>query len=113
MKKGNEPNPELQPSQRPSNLDIIKVDGRWAQCASIGPEDSTIRFLDDNSVAYFTFDDYKLVKHIDTKLDILRRVSGEMILNDTELANAHFGEDDKKHPELKLYITVFGEYIKK
>lgn len=98
----------------PGTLDIIRIDGRWAQCRAKG----YVRFLDeegqsDQSLIMINWSEHRLLKKYTAGVDIglFRQVYPEAI-TDKEIENAHYatGEDDFGH---KLEIRLFGEYERK
>ncbi len=93
----------------PNALDIIKIDGRWAQ--SFGPR--LIRFLDDGSEASINWDDYERVRSFGgTSINLLEQLFGESLTED-EISCVRWGPEEKEHPHLKKFVEVFGEYNKK
>lgn len=95
-------------------LDIVKIDGRWAQIVgglrnkNIEGE-QLVRYLEDNSTAYINFAEYQLSKIRDTMVaDILK--AGE--LSDKQFKNIHWDENNIG-TEMSLWVHVFGEFEKK
>jgi len=101
------------PMPHPSLLDVVMVDGRWAQ---VVPGSDSIAFLDEKvgkkySVAHeINWDDYDFIP-----LD--ERFVGDLVDNskmtDVEYSKIAWGSEQDEHPELKECVTVFGEYKKK
>ncbi len=94
----------------PSVLDIIKVDGRWAQVYS-GPGRTQIGYLDDGSKETVDLSDYELVRHTDSHVR-LQQMQGERF-TDEEIARIRWGSEQDEHPDLKYEVHVFGEYAKR
>ena len=93
----------------PKTLDIIKIEGRWAQ--KITP--SLIKFLDDNSAMQIDFNDYKMIRSFrSSPVSIIEKLFGEKI-GDAERKNIHWGPEQDRYPHLKELVEVFGEYVKK
>jgi hypothetical protein len=94
---------------RPHTLDVVKIDGRWAQIKS----SRMVKFLDNSSIEDIDWDDYRMVKDFGGRTvgDILKFL-GEA-LSENEIENIHWGPEAKKHPDLKMYVSAFGEYVKK
>lgn len=98
---------------RPALLDVIKVDGRWAQ---VGVREDSICFIDEK-----TGEQYHIAHNIDwndynfheldenSVMDLLENG----IITDDEYEKIYWGQEQKKHPHLKGHVTVFGEYTKK
>ena len=97
--------------QYPRPLDIIKIDGRWAQIIHIGEgpnHRSRIRYLDDMSSSEVYLSLYALKKIYNVGVNLA--VEAGLEFTRTELKNIYWGSEEAKHPELKLIVTVFGEY---
>ena len=98
----------------PSTLDIIKIDNHWAQIASCSERDEayTLIFLKNKQVAQnINLKKYKLVKEY---RQTVKRVMGQgENFTPSELEAIRWGPEQEKNPELKLLVTVFGEYEKK
>jgi len=91
----------------PSLLDIVKIDGRWAQVRAGG---NTVLFLDDGDAQPIDWDDYELDRH-DGRALIYTKESLE--LEPEEILRIHWGPEEKIKPSLKLECTYFGDFIKK
>lgn len=93
------------------SMDLIKIDGRWAQIAdnSIEGQPSTVIYLDDGSHESLALDEYELVEELDTHVGALEEGDDELITSE-EIANIKSG--DKLMPELKSQVHVFGELKK-
>lgn len=99
-----------------SMLDIVKIDGRWAQIVGglthRGDADGqSVIFLDNKSRAleYVDFREYKLARHLDRSVRNML-ASGEMSQNDSK--NIHW-DSDNIGTDLALEVTVFDEFVKK
>jgi hypothetical protein len=102
----------LEQAPCPSLLDVIRINGRWAQ---VGPSLDTINFLDDNNRTMHQIDwnAYKLTrKYKGVKVAMYRRFEPEAMTN-TEAENIYWGEEQKENPDLKKLVAVFGEYERK
>jgi hypothetical protein len=97
---------------RPNLLDVVKIDGRWAQVLFTGRH---IEFLDDGSRTEVNWDDYRLIISFEGKgvrvCDIKEDLGEE--LSESEIEKIHWGPEEKEYPYLKTRVSVFGEYIKK
>jgi hypothetical protein len=103
MPKNPEQGTEGEPTPVPAILDVVKIDGRWAQVIYGG---GVVRFLDDNSAQPIEWDDYLLAQPIHSQVRELRSQ-----FTDNEVANIHWGASDPDY--LKLEVDVFGEYQRK
>ncbi len=99
-----------------SMLDIVKIDGRWAQIVGglthRGDADGqSVIFLDDKSrtLAYVDFREYKLDRHLDRYVKNFL-ATGEM--SPEEFKNVYW-DSDNIGTDLALDVTVFGEFSKK
>jgi hypothetical protein len=99
-------------TSRPSLLDLVKVDGRWAQ---VGPGPDSIAFLDEKTgkqyhVAHeINWDEYEFVplnEHFVGDLVDQSKIS----LDDYNKIVR--GPEQDQYPKLKRDVTVFGEYKK-
>ena len=101
-----------EPAPRPSLLDIIRIDGRWAQ---IGPSQDTFSFLDDHGRAMqsMNWNEYRLVrKYNGVQVGTYRRFEPDQ-MSDEDFENIVWGEELKDNPHLRKLVTVFGEYERK
>lgn len=93
---------------RPNTLDVIKIDGRWAQVIAPG---GSIKYLDDESLAFIDWQDYLYIKDWE-KLTVsdVKKLSN---FPKEELERVHWGPEQKKHPYLREQVRVFGEFNKR
>ncbi|NMB48492.1 hypothetical protein GYA13_03565 [Candidatus Kuenenbacteria bacterium] len=108
--------PEESRKKRPNTLDIIKIDGRWAQIYSSGVDRVPIKYLDqENTFTTIDFTDYRLVQIYDTAVNNLDTMSSMPGPSPEELARAAWqsesGSEDTS--DLKKHIRIFGEYASK
>jgi hypothetical protein len=94
-----------EPTPRPPLLDVVKIDGRWAQVIIGG---NHIRYLDDQSEVSVDWNDYnyqppKPATHV-KQLLVTHEISAK------ELMAIHWGPEEKQNPEIKSNVHVFGEY---
>jgi len=94
----------------PSYMDIIKIDGSWAQIFSLGGEGELVKFLGDRRCESLDLRDYKLTRHIDHSVSPLMELEGNLF-SEIELSNIRWGPEEKNYPYLKLITNVFGEYV--
>jgi len=107
-----------EPTPHPNLLDVVKIDNHWAQVLLGGDH---IRYLEDGSVEIINWDDYNYkpaeYKYHDNKTHQVIRVgdlaeSGQ--INPEQLLKVHWdGETERKSPNIRNAVTVFGEYTKK
>jgi hypothetical protein len=97
-------------STTPQVLDIIKIDGRWAQSIIGG---RTIIFLDDGASQEIVWDDYLMVGSYGSHslAQILTQPNESISSKETERIN--WGPEQELDPSLKLQVRVFGKYEKK
>ena len=93
----------------PQLLDIVQIDGRWAQVAGGG---TALRYLDSGQSGEIDWQDYELKEKISQPLmTVLKLRPGTF---PKELAQAvHWGPEDQEHKHLKLNVTVFGIFRSK
>ena len=100
-----------QQENTPQLLDVVKIDGRWAQVIT----EDAVKYLDNQQIEKINWQDYRFqpIKRKDcsecTRVwvnDLLeaRQISSE------EYNNLHWGPEQEKNPNLRDYITVFGEF---
>jgi len=102
----NNNNESVEKTPRPNTLDIVKIDGRWAQSNY-----NLITFLDDKTIFSINWDDYKLVKEWGGSPVSL--VKKQAAFTKEEISRIHWGSEEKKYPYLKEEVSVFGEFEKK
>lgn len=90
----------------PSPLDVIKIDGKWAQVRAGG---RIILFLDGGEAKQIDWSDYELKRYIHQALEYLPE--GKELTQD-ELMRIYWAEPDTK-VSLKLQCTYFGDFRKK
>ena len=99
-------------TQRPGLLDVVKIDGRWAQVRYGG---NVVQYLDDNAQHQINWNDYSLIRKWESGVSVgLYREFKPGDINDAQLQNTYWGDNETKNPEyLKKQVHVFGEYKKK
>ena len=107
-----EPNGEFKAEEgqveRPALLDIVKIDGRWAQVGGAG---RVVRYLDTNEEARIDWSGYTLEKRVDRAIRNLDSVG--LSMTEDEKSRIHWGSEQKEHPQLREEVTVFGTYHSK
>ena len=93
---------------QPNLLDVIKINGRWAQVILGG---DNIRYLDDYSIEVINWEKYQLV--INWKGLAVISVKESCHFSEVELQRIHWGSEQKQHPRLKENVAVFGEFEKR
>jgi hypothetical protein len=90
-------------------LDIIRLDGRWAQMGS----STAVVYLDDLSVASVDLRKYRVAKdYRSMAVWYVEKYCGA-VFSDAEIRNIRWGPEQERNPELKTYVTVFAEYVRK
>jgi hypothetical protein len=117
------PQPQLERDKAPQNLDIIKIDGRWAQFAG-GSQHSPIKYLDNEEQEIIDLDQYAGRRyHCMGKNIIYDETKKHRPLPPTvseiqdqftpqEIENIRWGPEQEKNPHLKTLVTVWGELEK-
>ncbi|MBI2635664.1 MAG: hypothetical protein HYW79_03970 [Parcubacteria group bacterium] len=105
-----------QKAEYPPTLDIIKIDGRWAQAYSSGPEYISVNYLNNNETAQLNLGDFELVKKYDVNVDALDRI--QETITDEEVKNIYYDAEtreltEKTQRKRKGWVHVFGEYKKR
>ena len=97
----------------PGTLDLVILDGRWAQVnnSGIGVE-VLISYLDNGETANVTWADYQLENYFDSSLALLLETNKVKITNE-EKSQIHWDVDQSKNLKLVDIIIVFGVYKKK
>ena len=99
-----------QHTPRPHILDVVKIDGRWAQVTLGG---DSVRYLDEDTVSsvFIHWDDYTLMYnwHGLAVGDVHERSP----FTDEEIERIVWGPEQKENPNVRLEVEVFGEYKKK
>ncbi|MBI5404698.1 MAG: hypothetical protein HY976_00560 [Candidatus Kerfeldbacteria bacterium] len=106
----NERSPEFEPPAAPGMLDLVRLDGRWAQVMS-GPETSIVTYLDDGASSDIRWSDYRLLQKLDTHVENLVRRTGLSLIPE-EFSRIHTGPDQRTHADAANDVHVFGEYAK-
>ena len=91
----------------PSLLDVVKIDGRWAQVRAGG---RSILFLDSGEAKQINWSEYDLKKYVHQAMHYLPE-SKE--LTPDELMRIHWGPEQETKPSLKLQCTYFGDFKSK
>lgn len=101
---------EFEPTPEPGGLDIVKLDGRWAQVYSTGGR-SAVKYLDDGSNADILWSDYRMTRRTESHVRLLnQRNEG---LTDEEMSRLRWGSEQEADPDIVQEIHVFGEFEKK
>ncbi|MDP3956589.1 MAG: hypothetical protein Q8P97_01160, partial [bacterium] len=95
--------------KRPELLDVVKIDGRWAQVIIGG---DTVSFLDTGEKEPIDWSEYELTSVFRGAVFDVMKLPGQEF-KEEEIDNIRWGPEAKKHPELKLEVRVFGEYVSK
>lgn len=92
---------------RPHLLDVVKVNGRWAQVQFAG---NHITYLSDGVMDEIDWKNYVLKK--DWKGLSVSTVKKVEVFSDEEIAQIHWDPEEKEHPKLKEQVSVYGEFEK-
>ena len=92
----------------PDLLDVVKIDGRWAQYRG----GDLFKFLDDESVEEIELDDLRLAKEYG-KASVVSEVKKRENFTPEELSHIHWGSEQSEYPYLREQVRVFGEYKRK
>lgn len=101
------------PTPRPELLDVVAIDGRWAQVLLQLEDESRIIFLSEkaktgrNKKYEINWDKYKYEKIINGRVGTLRE-RGE--ISKEEYMAVYWGDEQKNNPMLRDCVTVFGKY---
>ena len=93
---------------RPAQLDIVKINGRWAQV--VGAR-GAVKYLNDLTEEQIDWNNYELIKPISQRLKEVLSFGTEKFSGE-EIDNIHWGSEQKLYPNLKKQVTVFGEFKK-
>ncbi len=97
-----------EPTPRPNLLDVVKIDGHWAQVVGGG---KLLLYLDDKSTESIDWNDFKFTK--DWKGLPVSFVRESVDFTEKELKRIHWGPEQKYNPSLREEVSVFGEFEKK
>lgn len=98
----------------PATLDIVRIDGRWAQVSSASEDPwipIIVNYLDDNASSNIDLSSYSLKKRYQVALRLAEEAG--LRFTQTERDNVRWGDEQAEHPKLKLEVIVFGEYERK
>jgi hypothetical protein len=98
---------EQQEHEQPSTLDIVKIDGRWAQVHSRS-DTAALVYLDDGSEDHIEWADYELTRLIRSHVLPLKDQ-----FTPEEIARIRWGAEQEQNPHLVYEVAVFGEYRKR
>ena len=104
-------NPEAEHTPIPGHLDLVRIDGRWAQVVIIGI-DSMVQYLDDGSPATVVWDEYRLADRYATHVAIMERTTG-LKLTKAERDRVHPTYDTRTRAQAVNDVKVYGAYEKK
>lgn len=104
---------EVSQTPRPNLLDVVKIDGRWAQVIISG---HAVRYLDNKDETKINWDDYNCQffnKYNSTYIWVSDLVEESQITQE-EYESVVFGSiSDPPTDTAKMCVTVFGIYTKK
>lgn len=96
---------------KPALLDIVKIDGVWAQVCQM----NMVRFLDDGRYERINWDDYNLVRnYMDKLMHFVQYFKETGEISQDQINKMYWGSEQKELGDaIKEQITVFGEFEKK
>lgn len=109
MKRPSGTQKESPETPKPNQLDIVKINCRWAQVA--GARNNIVRYLDEGSYEEVDWNDYSF-NHIGLAVFDAIKLFRKQFTR-TETRNIHWGPEEDMDSVLKLEVWVFGEYMKK
>jgi len=98
----------IERTPRPNLLDVVKIDGRWAQAVMDG---NWIKYLDDQSQVKINWDEFRRTKNWE-ELPV-SMVKKSASFTPEELGRIHWGPEQEEYPYLREQVRVFGEFEKK
>lgn len=99
--------PEKEATPRPNTLDIVKINGRWAQTNG-----NMVKYLDDGCEVSIDWSSFNFVKDWAGHTVGLLMEQGQSF-TPNEVAMVHWGPEQEEYPDLKKEVSVFGEYTSK
>ncbi|MDO8659893.1 MAG: hypothetical protein Q7K54_04835 [Candidatus Parcubacteria bacterium] len=104
---------EIKKEKLPEAQDIVSINGRWGQVFSASDDIDhpvLIKWLDTMEPEDLDLRKYTL-EHKFMPATVVKNIQDQF--SDKEKENIYWGSEQKKHPFLKLQVTVFGKYITK
>jgi|GEM_PF-1953155 len=104
----------VEQTPHPNLLDVVKIDGRFAQVLGGG---NYIKYLDDKSISSINWEEYFFKKFTDNnhyrdKLYVSDLLEKKLISFE-EYMSVHWNEDKKEDIDNKRNVIFFGIYKKK
>ena len=93
-------------TSKPSILDVIKINGRWAQMHS----ENLLRFLDDLSWARVDLGGSFVLEKSHKSAPVVDLRKQGVYFSPEELEHIRWGPEQAENPYLKQEVRVFGEY---
>lgn len=103
------PNESPAETPQPNELDLVKINGRWAQVISAGQR---VKYLDDLKTEVIDWNDYKVLRSFNLPIWGIELLYGEKLTGE-EMQNVRWGPEETAQPELKKNVRVFGALVKK
>lgn len=103
---------EREATWTPELLDVVKIDGRWAQVVGRGDK---LTFLSDGTIADVDWSEYVLVKNYKGRaVKLVEEFDGESF-TDEEISRIHWeaGHAEDEAKKLAQEVSVFGIFEKK
>src|SRR3989344_6573006 len=106
-------NKETEP-EHPDTLDVIKINGRWAQffhTGMFGDEHGNkeaymlVKWLDSRESEHILIKDVKGKSYF---AKIVRDIKDQ--LSEVEYSTIHWGPEEKEDPNIRDLVTVWGEF---
>lgn len=90
---------------KPNLLDVVKINGRWAQVVADGRR---VNYLSDGTGEDIDWSKFKMTKSWHG-LPVYH-VGRESNFTEEEIDHIHWGPEEKDNPRLKTVVSVFGEF---
>lgn len=116
MRKSAETRENRQSAPCPHLLDVVQVDGRWAQVIMTGKLNNTIKYLDDQSIEHIKWEEFDcktFSKYPNTTFIYVGDLLREGKISPNEYEKIHWGPEQEEYPFLKKNVEVFGIYTRK
>lgn len=95
----------IEVEHHPNLLDVVKIDGRWAQVVGGG---NYVKYLYDATEAGVDWANLRLTKRWDAQVYSVRKSEN---FTPEELKNIHWASgEQEKYPHLKEEVRVYGEF---
>lgn len=100
------------PDTFPAALDIIKINGRWAQITTSRGEGAIVWLDSKQGEHHINLRNYRLIRRFDLNVENLAARFPDEKFTEEEINNIYYS-GDLNTPEWKNQVKVFGEYESK